>query len=87
MLGIKIETTQILDAELMGNAITAFVGMNLFSSLTEGAEALVKTAQVFELQLNSKAQTLSNENLLYFAKNKSYSFDIDSTLYTNPFYA
>ncbi|NLK45184.1 MAG: hypothetical protein GX297_00775 [Treponema sp.] len=58
MLGIKIETTQILDAELMGNAITAFVGMNLFSSLTEGAEALVKTAQVFEPQLNSKSSNI-----------------------------
>ena len=42
----------------MGNAITAFVGMNLFSSLTEGAEALVKTAQVFEPQLNSKSSNI-----------------------------
>ena len=47
-LGICIETTQMLDAELMGDAITAFTGMGFFSSIEEGAEALVKTARIFE---------------------------------------
>ncbi|MBR6215284.1 MAG: hypothetical protein IKQ84_02655, partial [Spirochaetaceae bacterium] len=47
-LGINIETTQMLDAELMGDAITAFTGMGFFSSIEEGAEALVKTAYIFE---------------------------------------
>lgn len=48
MLGINIETTQMLDAELMGDAITAFTSMGFFSSLEEGAEALVKTSRIFE---------------------------------------
>ena len=51
-LGINIETTQMLDAELMGDAITAFTGMGFFSSIEEGAEALVKTARVFEPHKN-----------------------------------
>ena len=50
MLGICIETTQMLDAELTGDAIVALTGMGFFSSIEEGAEALVKTARVFEPQ-------------------------------------
>ena len=50
MLGICIETTQMLDAELTGDAIVALTGMGFFSSIEEGAEALVKTARIFEPQ-------------------------------------
>ena len=47
-LGISIETTQLLDAELTGDAIIAFTSMGFFSSIEEGAESLVKTARIFE---------------------------------------
>lgn len=50
VLGIKLETTRLLDAELMGDAITAFAGMGIFSSIEEGAETLVKPAKIFEPQ-------------------------------------
>lgn len=48
VLGIRLEATKLLDAELMGDAITAFAGMGIFDSIAEGAEALVKPAQIFE---------------------------------------
>ena len=50
VLGIKLETTRLLDAELMGDAITAFAGMGIFSSIEEGAETLVKPAKIFDPQ-------------------------------------
>ena len=59
MLGINIETTQMLDAELTGDAITAFTSMGFFSSIEEGAEVLVKTSRIFEPHKNLESAGLS----------------------------
>ena len=44
-LGIPIEITSMPDAELTGNAITAFFGLGRYSSLQEGAEKMVKISK------------------------------------------
>ena len=44
---IKIEIGNSPDAELTGDAITAFYGMGLYNSLQEGAEKLFKVTKEF----------------------------------------
>ncbi|MBP5328672.1 MAG: FGGY-family carbohydrate kinase [Spirochaetaceae bacterium] len=46
-LGIPIEISAMPDAELTGNAITAFFGMGRYSSLQEGAEKMAKISKTF----------------------------------------
>lgn len=46
--GVAIEITSTADAELIGNAISAFTAMGEYSSLQEGAENLVKITKIYE---------------------------------------
>ncbi len=47
-LGIPIEVTACPDAELIGDAVLACTGLNIFADIQEGAAALVRPHRVFE---------------------------------------
>jgi sugar (pentulose or hexulose) kinase len=46
--GMTIAVPECSDAELLGDAVFAFTGMGLFSSVQEGARRLCSTAKIFE---------------------------------------
>ena len=45
--GMKIEVPECADAELMGDAVLAFKGAGLYSSVTEGAEKMCRIRKTF----------------------------------------
>ena len=47
-LGIKLVSCQCEDAELLGNACTAFYGLKIYSSLAEAAENIVREKTVYD---------------------------------------
>ncbi len=74
------------DAELLGDAITGFTALKIFSSLQEGANAMVKTDKVYK----SNTENINSKGMKIFKIPENLTtiiFDIDSTLYTSEAYA
>lgn len=81
---ITFLTTNCSDAELLGNAATAFYGLKKYKSLKEAAEKIVHKNNVFQPEIK---QTKKMEVFKIPQNLKTIIFDIDSTLYTCPAYA
>jgi ribulose kinase len=56
ILGVPIEIPKFNDASLMGSAVLAFYGAEQFSSIREGANAMVKTGDIIEPNMQHKAE-------------------------------
>lgn len=56
MVGRPLAVVEVIDAELLGNACAAFVGMGRFSDLTEASEALVRVARRYEPRGHRRAR-------------------------------
>ena len=63
-LGISIETTQLLDAELTGDAIIAFTSMGFFSSIEEGVSYLKNNIQPPVTLFLKASRSMKFENII-----------------------
>lgn len=81
---IKIAVCNSPDSELTGNAVIALYGLGKYKSISQAADKIVRTAQIYTPQKGSdkKLKIYSIPERL-----KTIIFDIDSTLYTSSAYA
>ena len=81
---IKIAVCNSPDSELTGNAVIALYGLGKYKSISEAADKIVRTVQIYapekELKKNLKIYSIPK-------KLRTIIFDIDSTLYTSSAYA
>lgn len=83
-VGIDIAVCENRDAELLGDAVCANVGLGNFKDIQSAADALVSESCVFSCRRKKSAPM---KIYRIPQKVRTIIFDIDSTLYTSPAYA